>query len=45
MLCLKFQIPSFKIEDFQVNPINTFNPISNKDEAYFFNQLLGKSYN
>ena len=35
MLSFKFQSPSFKIEDFQINPINTINPISNKGEAYF----------
>ena len=35
MLSLKFQSPSFKIEDFQINPISKFNPISNKGEAYF----------
>ena len=30
MLSFKFQSPSLKIEDFQINPINTFDPISNK---------------
>ena len=36
MLSFKFQGPSFKIEDFQIDPITLFNPISNKGEAYFF---------
>ena len=45
MLDFKFQSPSFQIGDFQINPNNIFKPLSNKGEAYFLNQLLGKSYN
>ena len=30
MLSIKFQSDILKIEDFKINPINTFNPISNK---------------
>ena len=43
MLSFKFKSPSFEIEDFQINPINIFNPVSNKGEAYFLKP--GKSYN
>ena len=42
MLSFKFQSPSFKIEDFQINPINTFSPISNKGEASFFKPITRK---
>ena len=42
MLSFKFQSDSMKIEDFEINPFNTSNPISNKDEGLFFTPLIRK---
>ena len=42
MSSFKFQSRCFKIEDFHINPTNTFNPISNKGEAFFSNMFFKK---
>ena len=41
----EFQSNNIKIEDFKINPINTFNPISTKGGVTILNILLGMSYN
>ena len=45
MLSSKFQSNSLKIEDFKINPLNTFNPISTKEGVKILNLLLVMSYN
>ena len=49
MLSFKFQSDSFKIEDYEINPINNFNSISNKPGqgggVNLLSLLLGKAYN
>ena len=45
MLSSKFQSPSIKIDDFKINPINPFNPISTKGGVKILSLLLGMSYN
>ena len=42
MLGFKFQSDSVKIEDFEIDPINNFNPISNKGEDYFLKLITRK---
>ena len=39
MFSFKFQSDGLKIENFEINPNNTFNPINNKGEDNFFNLL------
>ena len=41
----EFQSNSTKIEDFKINPINQFNPISTRGWVTILNLLLGISYN
>ena len=41
----EFQSNSIKIEDFKINPINPFNPISTKGGVKMLSLLLGMSYN
>ena len=41
----KFQSHSIEIEDFRINPINPFNPISTKGGVEILKLLLGMSYN
>ena len=45
MLSFKFQCDSFIFEDEEINPVNTFNTITNKGRINFSNVSLGKSYN
>ena len=45
MLILKFQNDTFKFEDFEIKPINIFNPIRKRGRVNFLNLLLGNSYN
>ena len=45
MLSSEFQTCSIKIEDFKINPINTFNPISTNGGSNILSILLGMSYN
>ena len=42
MFRFKFQSDIFKTYDFEINPINTFSPISNKGEASFFKPITRK---
>ena len=42
MLCFKFQRGTLKIEGFEINPISTFNPISNKGGGKFFKRITRK---
>ena len=41
----EFQSHSTKIEDFKINPINLFNPISTKGGSENLSLFLGMSYN
>ena len=41
----KFHSESFQIEDFDIQPYNTFNPISKNGEVYFLNLLPGMQNN
>ena len=45
MLSSEVQSHSIKIENFKINPINPFNPISIKGGVKMLNLLLGMSYN
>ena len=44
MLSFKFQSDALKIEDFEIYPINTFNPMSNKGEEYFVKPITRKVF-
>ena len=44
-LSSEFQSHSIKIEDLNINPINTFNPNNTKGGVKMLNLLLGMSYN
>ena len=44
MVSPEFQSHSIKIEDFKINPIYMFNPISTKGWVKMLNLLLGISY-
>jgi len=41
----EFKSNNIKIEDFRINPINPFNPISTKGGVNILSLLLGLSYN